>query len=122
MPRPKPSPATAHKARFRANRIKERREANYCEPVSISPNRVVYFYAGYEIAFEDRGEGVHRVDPPQQTYQYLNEEDFAFLYQEAERLMKANRRSIAEARARKGTKAEGKRKKNFDPNQTRLIL
>lgn len=124
MPRPKPSPATAFKARFRANCIKERREANYCEPISIAPNRVDYFYAGYTIRFEDKGEGVQRVDVGGQTYPYLKEEDFAFLYQEADRLMKANRHAIADAKARKAAKAEEKAvtKAAIDVRQGRFIL
>lgn len=132
MPRPKPSPATARRARLRAKYIEERREANYCEPVSIGPSRVDYFYAGHTVRFEDKGEGVHHVYAGGQTFPYLNEDDFSFLRQEAEKLMKANRRGIAEAKARKAAKSgsaavpklpvKRKRRKHFDERQTGFVL
>lgn len=132
MPRPKPSLATVRRARLRAKYIEERRAANYCEPVLISPNRVDYFYAGHTVRFEDKGEGVHHVYAGGQTFPYLNEEDFSFLRQEAEKLMKANRRGIAEAKARKAANTatasvpkppvKRKRKKHFDERQTGFIL
>ncbi len=97
MGKPKPSLSTAHKARFRANRLRNMREQQYCRPVFIGPAKIIFSYAGHEIVFEDKDGYLTRVNEAGYQYHYTNEEDFAWMFAEAEVLMKAARAAIKAA-------------------------
>jgi hypothetical protein len=85
------SDKAVHKARLAVAFRKEREERSSYRVLEITPTYVLFFFSGYKIRYEYHQGHIVRNG---EDYTYVQAEDYAFMFKEAEMLMKANVRGL----------------------------
>ena len=99
------SEKTAHKARVALAFRTEREMRSSYRVLEITPAYVLFFFSGYRIRFEYYQGYIVRNG---EDYPYVNAEDYAFMFKEAEMLMKANVRGLNSTREKTEAKKVAK--------------
>ena len=90
------SEKAVHKARVAAAFQAGRAEQKLFRVLEVTPTVVVFFYGGYHVRFEWRGGDLVRIGGENA---YLQPDDYAFLFLQAEMLTKANILGLNNAKA-----------------------
>ena len=102
----------AHKARIALAFRNERENRSSYRVLEITPTYVLFFFSGYRIRFEYfRGYIVRNGE----DFSYIQAEDYAFMFKEAEMLMTANIRGLNSAK-------EKTKRPKVAKQQTQLVL
>ena len=110
-----PSQRTVHRARLTISMRKVSDDLEYFRVVEITPRKVIFFFGGYRIQFEDYQGRVARMGGDNR---YISVDDYALMFKLAEMLMSANIRGINANRKGKANMI----KEGFDDRQGKLPL
>lgn len=106
------SEKTVHKARIAKGFRTERELRSSYRVLEITPTYVLFFFSGYRIRFEYYQGYIVRNG---EDFPYLQAEDYAFMFKEAEMLMTANIRGLNSAK-------EKTKQHKVAKQQTQLVL